>query len=74
MNNMCVYCDEIVNCNFKELKVAYKEYPLWSSDDKKFLICQYDDGFTLEYDSQFENYSMPIEYCPMCGRKLEISK
>lgn len=74
---MCVYCDKIVNIDFKEINKWYIENTIYESDYllgdyRRFMITKYENGgYTLDYESDDESFSMEIRYCPMCGRKLK---
>ncbi len=72
---MCVYCDKIVNTNLKEINKQYIEDTIYEAYQlgtyRQFRISKYEDGgYTLDYESEDESFSMEIRYCPMCGRKL----
>ena len=72
---MCIYCDRVVNTNLKDINKPYIEDTIYKTDwlgqNRKFMISKYEgEGYTLDYESDNESFSMGIKYCPMCGRKL----
>lgn len=66
----------------KQKKCSYCNFPAdcrgwdFGKDDNWFQVCHSDNGFHIEAcggnrDDVVKMYSVDIDYCPMCGRKLE---
>lgn len=63
---MCEYCEDL-NKNGEGPDICYDDswndsFHLWKDDSGKYRIECYAD------------HSSPINYCPMCGRKLTEAK
>ena len=71
---MCKYCD-ILKQNVKDNKDRlWIENRIFEDEerDRCFMLCKYSDKeYTIEYDSPTDSFSININFCPMCGRKLK---
>ncbi|NLF35500.1 MAG: hypothetical protein GX585_06000 [Clostridiales bacterium] len=74
---MCKFCNAIMRDGVPMPERVLSDFQLGD-----YGLSVYLDGETLEiatveigeedgYDPFFDNISIPISYCPICGRKLE---
>lgn len=60
---MCKYCEEKDNQDYYYISFIAKDdhYIAYDKQDKKFKLFDY-----------YDEYCSTIQYCPWCGRKLEV--
>jgi len=63
---MCKYCDNITTKN------EYEDIDLDSTDNTSLRMFQAVNKVYLIAESFEDSVEIRIEYCPFCGRKLEL--
>lgn len=68
---MCKICDKLKNSVDEE---SWVESIIDSNGYTSMSLTKYDeDDICLEYDSPEESFSIEVNYCPICGRRLKDS-
>lgn len=69
------FCEKILNDNCEECKMCDISYRLtgWYLNKVPYIMCSYkfNNGDILMWNS---TESLPINYCPYCGEKINLDK